>query len=74
MRTLTKTWQEALSLANECNIIKAELTGGSILGLTLKDPTGQTFKLQVIGTAGFGLNGNLVTLNTGFNINALVED
>ena len=74
MRTLNKTWQEAIALASECKIIKAELPGPNVLEITLKDPAGQVFKLQITSLATTGFVGNLLAVNSSFDIKALAED
>ena len=71
MRVLNKTYQEALALVGHCKIEKVELPQGDLLIFYLKDPAGQDFQLQVKATGVPGLSGNILTLNVGFNINAV---
>ncbi len=68
-KPLAGKWQDALAMLSECKVVKVDLVVPNVLHVLLRDPAGQQFVWQVVGTAGVVLTGNLIGLTSGFDTN-----
>ena len=72
-KKLTATWQEAMEMVSECKVVQKPVVDAAqgTLVFLLEDPAGQTFMLSLRATVNPAMQGNIMTINTGLQIDAL---